>query len=116
MGFRSLESKAAWRYYDYNAGLHTYMGSGALMITPQVEMIRDQKGQLLDATAIVSDLFYRALKELDYNRYREKDLFRNIDFAVLDRTREQYNYKEFYRHFGFDHCFRDEDRQAAETE
>ena len=44
----SLESKEAQRYYRYNRRLGTYMGSDALMITPQVEIIRDESGKLLD--------------------------------------------------------------------
>lgn len=48
---------------------------------------------------VISNLFYKALKEMNYNKLREKDLFRRIDFAVLDRTQDQYNFKEFYRNF-----------------
>ena len=171
----SLESRSALRYYQYNAALHTYMGSDAMIFTPRVEIIRDENGELLDETVIVavvtcaapkvsfgkegmsqaeyedmvyhrimgllkcsayfgyrnlvlgawgcgafgndahviSDLFYKALKELEYNQRREKDLFRRIDFAVLDRTEAQYNFKEFYRNFSFDNFFREENQQAA---
>ena len=158
----SLESKAAQRYYDYNKSLHSFMGSDALMLTPQVEIIKDENGVLLDDTVIVSvltcaapkvsggkegmseaayrklvydrivgmlksaayfgyrnlilgawgcgaygndasvisDLFRKALTELDYNGYKESDLFSRIDFAVLDRTPAQFNYKQFKRNFG----------------
>ncbi len=171
----SLECGHARKYYDYNKSLDTYMGSDALMITPQVEIIRDETGELLDDTvivsvitcaapmvsygkegmtdaeyermmydritgmlkcaayrgyrdlvlgawgcgafendaAVISDIFYRALKDLDYNGRREKDLFHRIDFAVLDRTREQYNFKEFHRNFTQDHFYRDENLAAA---
>lgn len=170
----SLESMTARKYYDYNESLHTYMGSDALMITPQVEIIRDASGELLDDTvivsvvtcaaplvsygkegmtdsqyeqmmydritgmlkcvaylgyknlvlgawgcgafgndaAVISDLFYKALKEIDYNGHGQKDLFRRIDFAVLDRTRDQYNFKEFCRNFTHENFYRDE-KQAA---
>ncbi len=172
----SLESKEAHRYYDYNRNLNTYMGSDALMITPSVEIIKDENGELLDDTVIVSvltcaapmlshgkegmseseyedmvynrimgmlkcvaylgyrhlvlgawgcgafgndahvisDLFYKALKELNYNGLREKDLFRRIDFAVLDRSREQYNFKEFYRNFSFDNFCHEENQKEIE--
>ena len=172
----SLESTEAQRYYDYNQSLHTYMGSDALMITPQVEIIKDENGELLDDTVVVSvltcaapmisrglegmseqeykdmfyhrimgmlkcvaflgyrhlvlgawgcgafgndahvvsDLFYKALKEMDYNRLRESDLFRRIDFAVLDRTEDQYNYKEFYRNFSFENFYRDENQKEID--
>lgn len=168
----SLESKEARRYYNYNRSLNTYMGSDALMITPKVEIIRDEKGELLDETVVVSvltaaapmvsrglegmnnsdyekmvlsritsmlkcvayldyhnlvlgawgcgafandahvisDIFYKALKGLEYNGLHEKDLFRRIDFAVLDRSKEQYNFKEFYRNFTSDNFYRDENQ------
>lgn len=57
---------------------------------------------------VVSDLFYRALKDFEFDGMREKDLFRRIDFAVLSRSPEQYNYKEFYHNFGDNNFFRDE--------
>ena len=158
----SLESKAAQKYYDYNKSLHSFMGSDALMLTPRVEIIKDEKGVLLDNTVVVSvltcaapkvsggregmtetayrhlvynrivgmlksaayfgyrhlilgawgcgaygndasvisDLFLKALNELDYNGYREKDLFSRVEFAVLDHTQSQFNYKQFQRNFG----------------
>ena len=172
----SLESKAARKYYDYNESLHSKMGSDALMITPQVEIIRDEKGELLDDTvvvsvvtcaapmvtygkegmsdaayeqmmydrimgmlkcvaylgyrnlvlgawgcgafgndaAVISDLFYKALRELDYNGRRHKDLFRRIDFAVLDRTGDQYNFREFYRNFGGENFYREEKQRDTD--
>ena len=63
---------------------------------------------------VISNLFYKALKEMNYNKLREKDLFRRIDFAVLDRTQDQYNFKEFYRNFAFDNFYRDEDQQEMD--
>ena len=50
--------------------------------------------------SVISDLFRRALNELDYNGFKESDLFDRIDFAVLDRTPSQFNYKQFKRNFG----------------
>ncbi len=61
---------------------------------------------------IVSDLFYRALKEFDFDGMRESDMFRRIDFAVLSRSAEQYNYKEFSRNFS--HFYRDEDQKEID--
>ncbi len=57
---------------------------------------------------VVSDLFYKALKEFEVNGMRESDLFKRIDFAVLSKSPEQYNYKEFYRNFGGNNFYRDE--------
>ena len=42
------------------------------------------------------------IKQLQPVQHGEKDLFRRIDFAVLDRTGDQYNFREFYRNFGVD--------------
>ena len=166
----SLESPEAERYYGYNLSLDTLMSSDAVMIHPQVEIIKDENGGLLPETVIVavmtcaapilregtegldreayeklmyqritgmlkvaayrgyrylvlgafgcgafmndagtvSDLFYKALKEFDFDGMREKDMFRRIDFAVLCRPGNLYNYNEFSRNFT---CFyRDEDR------
>ena len=165
----SLESKEAKKYYEYNESLHTYMGSNAIIITPKVEIIKDEKGNLLDNPVIVSvmtcaapmliygmegmtqteyeqmvynrivgmlkvaaylgygvlvlgafgcgafrndakvvsDLFYKALKEFKYNGMVEKDLFQRIDFAVLCRPDSTYNFDEFNRNF--EHFYRDED-------
>lgn len=48
---------------------------------------------------IVSDLFYRALKNFESDGQRQGDVFRRVDFAVLDRSAAQYNYLEFKRNF-----------------
>lgn len=168
----SLESSEAQPYYDYNRSLNTFMGSDAMIFTPTVEIIRDDKGALLEKTrivsvltcaapmitqgkeglteevyrqmlltritgmlkcaaafgykvlvlgawgcgafgndaAVMSDLFYQALKELKYCGMVEKDLFRRIEFAVLDRTPEQYNFKQFERNFTHDRFYRDENQ------
>ena len=50
----SLEDKAAREYYEYNASLHTYMGSDAIIMSPTVEIIRSANGELLDESEIVS--------------------------------------------------------------
>ena len=165
----SLESSEAKKYYEYNKSLHTNLSSGALMITPRVEIIKDENGELLDDTVIVSvltfaapyiawglegmsedeyramlferitdmlkcvaylgykhlvlgawgcgafhndahvmsDIFRKALKELNYNGHSDKDLFTRIDFAVLDRSRRGYNFNEFFRNFGDGNFYRD---------
>ncbi len=50
----SLESPDAAAYYNYNKSLRTYMGSDAVMITPQVEIVKDERGNLLPESVIVS--------------------------------------------------------------
>lgn len=170
----SLESNQAQQYYKYNRSLNTYMGSDAIILTPNVEIIKDVNGELLDDSIIVSvmtcaapmitqgmeslsyeqyqelfynricgmlkcaaywgyqalvlgafgcgafgndaklvsDLFYKALKEFNFDGMRAKDFFRRIDFAVLDRTPGQYNFNEFNRNF--EHFYRDEDNAEIE--
>ena len=167
----SLEGPQAAPYYEYNRALNTHMGSDAVVIHPQVEIIKDERGNLLEDTVIVavmtcaapnliygkegmsqaeladykklmytritgmlkvaahlgyrrlvlgafgcgafhndarivSDLFYQALKEFDYDGMKENDCFRRIDFAVMDHSEDQYNYNEFSRNFA--HFYRDE--------
>ncbi len=159
---RSLESQHSLRYYSYNRKLRTHMGSDAMIFSPEVEIFRDEHGELMDETAIVavltcaapmitysmegmseneyiemfynrivgvlkcaayfgyedfilgawgcgafgndaaviSDLFDRAMKELNWNGLQTKDLFHNIVFAVRSRGEESYNFKEFNRNFG----------------
>ena len=166
----SLESRKASPYYEYNRSLQSLFGSDAVMIHPQVEIIKDEKGELLDDTVIVavmtcaapilrygmqgmsqaqyeslmlgringmlktaayfgyrrlvlgafgcgafrndarvvSDLFYKALKEFDYDGMKENDMFRRIDFAVMDHSEDLYNFKEFSRNFS--RFYRDEDQ------
>lgn len=167
----SLESDAAKRYYNYNRAHrnmdNTYMGTDAMMFTPDVEVLKDEEGYFLDETFIVSvltcaapsirngkegmseseyremvynrivkmlkcsayfgykylvlgawgcgafrndakvisDLFCKAFNELEYCQMKTKDLFRRVDFAVLDRTREQYNFKEFQRNFNQENSY-----------
>lgn len=163
----SLESKSAQRYYSYNKGLDTYLGSNAVIITPKVEIIKDTDGSLLDETfvaavmtcaapmirygteglteaeyrnmfyericgmlrcaaylgyrqlvlgafgcgvfgndaRVVSDLFYRAIKELNCEKADMGDMFSRIDFAVLSRNKS-YNFDEFYRNFGADNFYK----------
>lgn len=170
----SLESNQAQQYYKYNRSLNTYMGSDAIILTPNVEIIKDVNGELLDDSIIVSvmtcaapmitqgmerlsyeqyqelfynricgmlkcaaywgyqalvlgafgcgafgndaklvsDLFYKALKEFNFDGMRAEDFFHRIDFAVLDRTPGQYNFNEFNRNF--EHFYRDEDNAEIE--
>jgi len=171
----SLESPAARKYYEYNYRLHSNMGSDAIILNPNVEIIKDENGKLLEDSVVVSvmtcaapvvlygfeglseheyeellykritgmltcaaywgykllvlgafgcgafgndahlvsDIFYKALKEFEFNGMHEKDFFRRIEFAVLSRSEDQYNFREFYRNFSYDNFFRDEN--AAET-
>lgn len=157
----SLEDEAAMPYYQYNRRLHTYMGSDAIIITPEVEIIRDGAGNLLEDSvvvavitcvapmlsrrmegltdkeyrqmvlhritgmlrvaawlgydalvlgafgcgafrndaAVVSDLFAQAMRTFQFGDRATDQCFRSIDFAVLDHTPSQYNFKQFSRNF-----------------
>ena len=172
----SLESNKAEAYYRYNRALRdktgTELGSDAIMITPQVEIIKDENGNLLPESAVVavmtcaapnlkyspqgmpddeyrgllygritgmlkvaahlgyqvlvlgafgcgafkndphvvSDVFYKAMKEFNYDGMGLKDFFRRIDFAVMDNTPEKTNFNEFFRNF--DNFYREEDEAA----
>ena len=159
---RSLETPHSLQYYSYNRKLHTHIGSDAMIFSPEVEIFRDEHGELMDETVIVavltcaapmisyglegmseaeyrgmfynrivgvlkcaayfgyedlvlgawgcgafgndaaiaSDLFNRAIKELNWDGLKADELFRRIVFAVRSRGEESYNYKEFNRNFG----------------
>ena len=56
-------------------------------------------GAYANDASMISDLFHKSLNELDYNRLKEKVLFRRIDFVVIDRAPTQFNYKQFKRNF-----------------
>ena len=155
----SLFSEKAQRYYAYNKSLNTYMGSDAVIVTPEVEIMKNSKNELMDQTEtvavltcaapmlefgiegmteqqyrdmifhridgmlkiaaylgyrelvlgafgcgafgndarIVSDLFYRAFQEFDFDGMKENDCFDRVDFAVLDQG--GYNFQQFERNF-----------------
>lgn len=158
----SLESEKAKKYYRYNKVIHSNLGVDAIVLTPNVEVIKNSKGELLEESylvsvitcaapmiryglegyneeeyiqlfykricgilkcaaywnyrelvlgafgcggfgndaKIVSNLFYKAISELDNHGAKLADYFSRIDFAVLDITPNRYNFNEFYRNFG----------------
>lgn len=60
---------------------------------------------------IVSDLFYQVMKEFNFKGMKLEDFFRRIDFAVMDHTKSQYNFKQFSRNFS--NFYREEDAAEA---
>ena len=50
----SLESPAAGTFYEYNRNRDTGMASNAIILSPEVEVIRNEEGGLLDETVMVS--------------------------------------------------------------
>ena len=92
----ALEDKSAGEYYDYNDSLHTYMGSDAMIVTPNVEIIKDEKGNLLDDSVLVSVITCAApmiskglgrKSEVEY-----KELLYNRIMAML-KVAAHYRYK-----------------------
>lgn len=51
---RSLEGPCARGYYAYNRSLNTFMGSHAIVMTPQVEVFKDMNGEPLEESAVVA--------------------------------------------------------------
>ena len=51
---RSLENSSAEGYYRYNRNLRTYMGSDAMIFSPEVEVFRDEEYALMEETAVVA--------------------------------------------------------------
>ena len=71
----SLESQTAKIYYDYNRKANTFMGTSAMMITPKVEIIRDDNGKFLPEPVETSVLTCAAPKlvkgeKLNMKNYR----------------------------------------------
>lgn len=50
----NLEAEQAYPYYRYNRGLNTNMGSDAVIISPQVEVIKDTHYQYLENSFITA--------------------------------------------------------------
>lgn len=48
---------------------------------------------------LISNIFYEAITDFKYCGCTIDDLFESINFAVLDRTPDKYNFKEFNRNF-----------------
>lgn len=77
----SLESEAAKPYYEYNKALNTFMGSDAIILSPTVEIIKDDMGDLLPCPVTVAVLTCAApmitfgLEGMSDTEYR--DMFRS---------------------------------------
>lgn len=51
---KSLESSEAMKYYDYNRSVKTFAGSDAIILTDNVEVIKDRFFNFLDKSFLVS--------------------------------------------------------------
>ena len=83
----SLESDGAKKYYEYNRTLHTYLASDAMILSPKVEIIRNQNGEFLDEPITISVLTCAApmviygIEGLTQQQYQDM-LFQRI-WAIL---------------------------------
>lgn len=59
--------------------------------------------------AVMADIFHKAFDEFRYNKVGSTGLFRTVYFAVLDRSEDLYNFKEFARNFDGDNYYKAED-------
>lgn len=50
----SLESPDAQRYYQYNRSRNSWQGTDAILFSPSVEIIKDETGNLLEDSVVVS--------------------------------------------------------------
>ena len=50
----SLERNAAKAYYAYNRSLNTNLGSDAIILSPKVEVFKDENGELLEQRFVVA--------------------------------------------------------------
>lgn len=66
-------------------------------------------GAFRNDAEVVSRLYYKALRELEYNGLSQESLFNQIYFAVLDHSDSQYNFKSFFRYFDFHNFYKEDD-------
>ncbi|MCC8065780.1 MAG: TIGR02452 family protein [Clostridiales bacterium] len=84
----SLESEAAKRYYDYNNARKTRMGSDGVLLSPNVEVIKDASSEPLDQPFPISVISCAApmvrlgLEGLSQQAYEEL-LYRRIQGMLL---------------------------------
>lgn len=73
----SLESRQARKYYQYNRSLCSAMSSDAILLSPDVEIIKGANGELMDESVVVSVMTCAApivrygLEGLSDAQYRE---------------------------------------------
>jgi uncharacterized protein (TIGR02452 family) len=58
-------------------------------------------GAFRNAAAVVSDLFAQAMRTFRFGDRARDQCFRSMDFAVLDRAPNQYNFKQFAWNFAY---------------
>lgn len=79
----SLESREAQKYYGYNRFANTYMGTDAMAITPTVQIIKDDRGNLLERPCITSVLTYAAPKLINGRHNMKEKEYRNMVYKRI---------------------------------
>ncbi len=93
----SLESEVAKRYYDYNNARKTRMGSDGVLLSPNVEVIKDAASELLDQPFPISVMSCAApmvrlgLEGMSQQEYEEM-LYRRIQGMLLVAANEGYRH------------------------
>ncbi|MCC8182713.1 MAG: TIGR02452 family protein [Clostridiales bacterium] len=93
----SLESEGAKRYYDYNNARKTRMGSDSVMLSPNVEVIKDAASELLDQPFPISVMSCAApmvrlgLEGMSQQEYEEM-LYRRIQGMLLVAASQGYRH------------------------
>jgi len=93
----SLESEDAKRYYDYNNARKTRMGSDGVMLSPNVEVIKDDASELLDQPFPISVMSCAApmvrlgLEGMSQQEYEEM-LYRRIQGMLLVAASQGYRH------------------------
>ena len=93
----SLESEAAKRYYDYNNARKTRMGSDGVLLSPNVEVIKDASSEPLDQSFPISVMSCAApmvrlgLEGLSQQAYEEL-LYKRIQGMLLVAASQGYRH------------------------
>lgn len=58
---------------------------------------------------VISKLYFKAFKELNYNGLAHESLFSQVYFAVLDHSSDKYNFNAFFKYFDFNNFYKAED-------
>ncbi len=81
----SLESEAAKPFYDYNNNLHTHLGSDGVILSPNVVVFRDDKGDLLPAPFTISVITCAAPNVRFGTEGKSEDEYKDMLYQRIER-------------------------------
>ena len=93
----SLESSGASKYYRYNRNNNSFLGSDYMVLSPMVEIIRDEHNAFMEETIVVSVLtcaapyLRRGLQGVSREEL-EKVIFRRIMGMLIAAIKYSYDY------------------------